>query len=78
MIRTFAFVLSNVGRDKSIVYEYDITARKQKEVLFEHKLFNAGSMLINATGAVRYPSARSWESAAPVRAATTSSGPLRA
>ncbi|KOQ79397.1 peptidase S9 [Stenotrophomonas maltophilia] len=42
-----AFVLSNVGRDKSIVYEYDIAARKQKEVLFEHKLFNAGSMLIN-------------------------------
>lgn len=42
-----AFVLSNVGRDKAIVYEYDISARKQKEVLFEHKLFNAGSMLIN-------------------------------
>jgi hypothetical protein len=56
MIRTFAFVLSNVGRDKSIVYEYDITARKQKEVLFEHKLFNAGSMLINRhrSGAVPF------------------------
>lgn len=51
-----AFVLSNVGRDKSIVYEYDITARKQKEVLFEHKLFNAGSMLINRhrSGAVPF------------------------
>ncbi|MFY1079953.1 hypothetical protein, partial [Escherichia coli] len=42
-----AFVLSNVGRDKAIVYEYDIAARKQKEVLYEHKLFNASSMSIN-------------------------------
>ena len=51
-----AFVLSNVGRDKAIVYEYDISARKQKEVLFEHKLFNAGSMLINRhrSGAVPF------------------------
>ena len=42
-----AFMVSNVGRDRSIIYEYDIAARKQKEVLFEHKLFNAGSMIVN-------------------------------
>lgn len=42
-----AFVQSNVGRDKTIIYEYDIAARKQKEVLFEHKFFNAGSVYVN-------------------------------
>ena len=42
-----AFVQSNVGRDKTIIYEYDISARKQKEVLYEHKFFNAGSVYIN-------------------------------
>jgi dipeptidyl aminopeptidase/acylaminoacyl peptidase len=42
-----AFVLSNVGRDKSIVYEYDIAARQQKEVLFEHKYFNASGLEMN-------------------------------
>lgn len=42
-----AFVQSNVGRDKTLIYEYDISARKQKEVLFEHKFFNAGSVYIN-------------------------------
>lgn len=42
-----AFVQSNVGRDKTLIYEYDIAARKQKEVLFEHKFFNAGSVYIN-------------------------------
>ncbi len=42
-----AFVQSNVGRDKTLIYEYDISARKQKEVLFEHKFFNAGSVFVN-------------------------------
>ncbi|WP_142806480.1 alpha/beta hydrolase family protein [Stenotrophomonas maltophilia] len=42
-----AFIQSNVGRDKTIIYEYDITARKQREVLFEHKFFNAGSVHVN-------------------------------
>jgi len=42
-----AFIQSNVGRDKTVIYEYDITARKQKEVLFEHKFFNAGSVVLN-------------------------------
>lgn len=42
-----AFVLSNVGRDKSFIYEYDISARQQKEVLFENRMFNANNILIN-------------------------------
>ena len=42
-----AFIQSNVGRDKTIIYEYDIAARKQKEVLYEHKFFNAGSVYVN-------------------------------
>jgi len=42
-----AFIQSNVGRDKTIIYEYDITARKQREVLFEHKFFNAGTVHVN-------------------------------
>lgn len=42
-----AFIQSNVGRDKTLVYEYDIAARKKKEVLFEHKFFNAGSVMVN-------------------------------
>ncbi len=42
-----AFIQSNVGRDKTVIYEYDIAARKQKEVLYEHKFFNAGSVYVN-------------------------------
>lgn len=42
-----AFMLSNVGRDKSVIYEYDIAARQQKEVLFENRMFNASNILIN-------------------------------
>jgi len=42
-----AFIQSNVGRDKTIIYEYDIAARKQKEVLFEHRFFNAGTVHVN-------------------------------
>lgn len=42
-----AFVLSNEGEDKSVIYEYDITARKKKEVLFQHRFFNANRVLVN-------------------------------
>ena len=42
-----AFVLSNAGRDKAVIYEYDIAARKQKEILFENRMFNAGDVIIN-------------------------------
>ena len=42
-----AFVQSNVGRDKTVIYEYDINARKQKEVLYEHKFFNAAGVAMN-------------------------------
>lgn len=42
-----AFVESNEGRDKSVVYEYDIAAKQRKEILFEHKFFNANRVLVN-------------------------------
>ena len=42
-----AFILSNVGTDKSAIYEYDIAARTRKEVLFQHRFFDAGHVLIN-------------------------------
>ena len=42
-----AFIRSNVGMDKSLIYEYDITARTRKEVLFQHRFFDAGQVLIN-------------------------------
>jgi dipeptidyl aminopeptidase/acylaminoacyl peptidase len=42
-----AFVLSNVGLDKTVIYEYDITARKQKEILFKHRFFDADGVLIS-------------------------------
>lgn len=42
-----AFLLSNQGHDKSLIYEYDITARQRKEVLFQHRFFNANRVLVN-------------------------------
>lgn len=42
-----AFVVSNVGQDKTLIYEYDINARQRKEVLFQHRFFNANRVLVN-------------------------------
>lgn len=42
-----AFVLSNVGQDKAAIYEYDIAARQKKEVLFQHRFFNASRVVMN-------------------------------
>ena len=42
-----AFVLSNEGQDKSVIYEYDIAARQKKEVLFQHRFFNANRVVVN-------------------------------
>jgi dipeptidyl aminopeptidase/acylaminoacyl peptidase len=42
-----AFVLSNVGRDKAVVYEYDVSSRKKAETLFEHSFFDASQVLIS-------------------------------
>lgn len=46
-----AFVRSNEGRDKAVIYEYDIAARKRKEVLFQHRFFEAGDVITNRTAA---------------------------
>ena len=42
-----AFVASNVGQDKTAIYEYDIAKRERKEILFQHKFFNANRVLVN-------------------------------
>jgi dipeptidyl aminopeptidase/acylaminoacyl peptidase len=45
------FVRSSNGHDKSGIYEYDIKQRKLTEPLFEHKVFEAGAVLIDRTPA---------------------------
>ena len=42
-----AFVLSNVGLDKAVIYDYDIPSRTRKEVLFQHRFFEAGRVITN-------------------------------
>jgi pimeloyl-ACP methyl ester carboxylesterase len=42
-----AFIQSNVGLDKAVIYEYDIPSRKQKEILYKHKFFDAAGVTIN-------------------------------
>jgi dipeptidyl aminopeptidase/acylaminoacyl peptidase len=42
-----AFIRSNVGTDKSVIYEYDIASRTRKEILFQHRFFDAGHVLTN-------------------------------
>lgn len=42
-----AFVLSNEGQDKAAIYEYDIAARKRKEVLFQHRFFDADTVRVS-------------------------------
>ena len=42
-----AFVASNKGQDKTAIYEYDIAKRERKEVLFQHKFFNATRVRVN-------------------------------
>ncbi|MEO7744325.1 MAG: prolyl oligopeptidase family serine peptidase [Usitatibacter sp.] len=44
-----AFIVSNAGSDKSAIYEYDVKARTRKEILFQHRFFDAERVLINRT-----------------------------
>ncbi len=41
-----AYVRSNVGRDKSAIYEYNISNKKLGDILFSHKFFNANSVSV--------------------------------
>ena len=43
-----AFIRSNVGLDKSVIYEYDIASRAKKEILFKHRFFDAGNVIISS------------------------------
>lgn len=42
-----AFLLTNVGLDKSVIYEYDVATRTRKEILFKHRFFDANRVLMN-------------------------------
>lgn len=42
-----AFVKSNIGGDKAVIYEYNIESKTKKEVLFEHKFFDADDIIFN-------------------------------
>jgi len=42
-----AFVLSNEGQDKAVIYEYEIATKQRKELLFQHLFFNANRILVN-------------------------------
>jgi dienelactone hydrolase len=42
-----AFILSNVGTDKAAIYEYDIPSRKRKEILFQHRFFDAAEPIVS-------------------------------
>jgi acetyl esterase/lipase len=44
-----AYVVSNRGRDKAAIFEYDIANRRLGEVLFEHPLFEATGVAIETT-----------------------------
>ena len=40
-----ALILTNLGRDKMVIQEYDIAARKLGEVLFQHRYFEASGVV---------------------------------
>ena len=42
-----AFLLTNVGLDKAVIYEYDVATRTRKEILFKHRFFDATRVLMN-------------------------------
>ena len=39
------YVSSNIGRDKSVIVEYDLKAKKETKVLFEHPQVDVSSLL---------------------------------
>jgi len=43
-----ALLLTNVGRDKQVIYEYDIDKRAKGDLLFEHRFFEASGASIEA------------------------------
>nr|WP_314437475.1 prolyl oligopeptidase family serine peptidase [uncultured Brevundimonas sp.] len=56
-----AYVISNRGRDKAAIFEYDVTARRLGEVVFEHPLFEASGMSINRVRGPHFGEVRSFE-----------------
>lgn len=42
-----AYILSNVGQDKAAIYEYDVNARQRKDLVFQHRFFDANGVAVN-------------------------------
>ena len=42
-----ALLRTNVGRDKAVIVEYDIGARQQREILFQHRFFEASDVIVD-------------------------------
>jgi acetyl esterase/lipase len=42
-----AYVLSNAGRDKAAIYEYDVRAKKLGAIAFEHRFFDATGVAVS-------------------------------
>jgi len=49
-----AYVISNRGRDRAAIFEYDVAARRVGEIAFEHPLFEATGMSIERTQGPRF------------------------
>ncbi|MFO1402730.1 MAG: prolyl oligopeptidase family serine peptidase [Steroidobacteraceae bacterium] len=49
-----AYVLGNVGRDKTALFEYDVRARKLGEVVFEHKFFDVTGIRVERVKGERF------------------------
>ena len=42
-----ALIRTNVGRDKAAIYEYDVAAHARRDVVFEHRMFEATTVRID-------------------------------
>lgn len=60
-----AYVISNRGRDKSAIFEYDIAAKRLGETVFEHPLFEAAGMSINRVQGPNFGEVRSFSYSGP-------------
>ncbi|MNE03432.1 Prolyl tripeptidyl peptidase precursor [compost metagenome] len=60
-----AYVVSNRGRDKAAIFEYNIAAKQLGEVVFEHPLFEAAGMSINRVRGPNFGEVRSFSYSGP-------------
>jgi len=60
-----AYVISNRGRDKAAIFEYNISAKQLGDVVFEHPLFEAAGMSINRVHGPNFGEVRSFSYSGP-------------